>query len=189
MFLVFRYLLLKFILVKVLEEWRETGTLGDNVTPPGRAQVMHISSKTSQLLQLILLSLSIYQLRYNAFIACQSSFGVASCLPCRSHRSARLGWCWNWKRWNFRPWSIQWRIRQHSSYWEPRGCNPGEDYSSSINLITGPALGVLAEPFSGVQQSAQDRSVLLSAAEQTDANPESSTDFLIAQSKEGAVPP
>lgn len=66
---------------------------------------------------------------------------------------------------------------------------PGEDYSSSINLITDPALGALPESSSGVQQSAQDRSTLLSAAEQTDANPERSTEFLIAQSREGVVPP
>lgn len=66
---------------------------------------------------------------------------------------------------------------------------PGEDYSSSINLITDPALGALPESSSGVQKSAQDRSTLLSAAEQTDANPERSTEFLIAQSREGVVPP
>lgn len=66
---------------------------------------------------------------------------------------------------------------------------PGEDYSSSINLITDPALGALPESSSGVQQSAQDRSTLLSAAEQTDANPERATEFLIAQSREGVVPP
>lgn len=58
---------------------------------------------------------------------------------------------------------------------------PGEDYYSSINFITGLALGALAEHSSGVQQSAQDRSMHLPAAEQTDANPESSTDFLIAK--------
>ena len=39
-----------------------------------------------------------------------------------------------------------------------------------------------------MQQSAQDRSTLFSAAEQTDANLEGSIEFLITQSKQG-VPP
>lgn len=62
---------------------------------------------------------------------------------------------------------------------------PSEDYSSSIDFITGAALGAFAEPSSGVQQSANDQSTL---AEQTDANPEGSTDFLIAQSRQGVSP-
>lgn len=63
---------------------------------------------------------------------------------------------------------------------------PGEDFSSSNSFVMGPALETQIDQSRGLQKSTQDKCTIMSAAEQTDANPEAASDFFIAQSSRPA---